>query len=89
MKEVPVSYTNQCGQIENYMVRPVHEPRQPVQEYEDVIRQAREWAEGAFDLLTNENAGFYQAYEVMTKEEDKRLKHLLAEWLEAQILDRG
>jgi hypothetical protein len=63
----------------------IHKPKQP---WDEIIVSARELAEGAFALLINEDFGFYNAYERMSPEQEKRIRHLLAEWLEKELLER-
>jgi hypothetical protein len=53
----------------------------------DILVRAKELSEKVFDLFINENVYFYNAYEAMGEKEEKRLRHLLAELLENDILD--
>jgi hypothetical protein len=64
------------------------EDRKPKQPWDEILLTARELAEGAFALLINEDFGFYNAWEKMSREEEQRIKHLLAEWLEKELLER-
>lgn len=60
----------------------------PIQNWEDLLLTSRELAEGVFDIMTNEDSGMYLAWEKMTPEQEKRVKTLVAEFLEQQILER-
>lgn len=73
---------------ENYMTRPIPEPKQPIQDWNDLLATAKELAEGVFSIMINENFGMYLAWENMGPEEEKRVKHLMAEYLEKEILER-
>lgn len=63
-------------------------PKRPKQDWGDILLSARELAEGAFDIMTNEDFGMYIAWEKMSLEQEKRIKRLLAEYLEKEILER-
>lgn len=63
------------------------EPKHPEQPYMDILVRAKELSEKVFDLFINESVYFHNAYESMGEKEEKRLRHLLAELLENDILD--
>lgn len=64
------------------------EVRKPTQPWDEILLSAREIADGVFSLMINEDFGFYTAWEKMSREKEQRVKHLLAEYLEKELLER-
>ncbi len=60
----------------------------PKQPWDEIIISAKELTEGVFSIIINENVGLYNVWERMTREEEQRIKGLLAEYIEKEILER-
>jgi hypothetical protein len=69
-------------------VHDIYEVSKPKQSWDELLLSAKQMAEGAFDLMTNESSGFYIAWEKMSREEELRIKHLLTEYIEKELLER-
>lgn len=70
------------------MFSELHDVKKPIQNWDDLLLSSRELAEAVFDLMINEDFGMYVAWEKMSPEQEKRIKHLMAEYLEREILER-
>jgi hypothetical protein len=69
-------------------IHDLHEFKKPIQNWDDLLLSSRELAEGVFSIMINEDFGMYVAWEKMGPEQEKRIKHLMAKYLEREILER-